>query len=145
MNLRPSGYEPDELPGCSTPRREVLRVRRWLWAICRFGARPAADVAGDFFGTTKPRRLVSGHCVGFGVRRGFVLCRPGGDLLSQVLRHSTIGADAFDGRVRDGIGSGHVARATRPAKNEAKQQWVLIVCRWLSRAQRGPTEEVGGR
>ena len=24
MNLRPSGYEPDELPGCSTPRQ--LRV-----------------------------------------------------------------------------------------------------------------------
>ncbi len=24
MNLRPSGYEPDELPGCSTPRE-------WLW------------------------------------------------------------------------------------------------------------------
>ncbi len=22
MNLRPSGYEPDELPDCSTPRRE---------------------------------------------------------------------------------------------------------------------------
>ena len=22
LNLRPSGYEPDELPGCSTPRRE---------------------------------------------------------------------------------------------------------------------------
>ena len=21
MNLRPSGYEPDELPGCSTPRQ----------------------------------------------------------------------------------------------------------------------------
>ena len=21
MNLRPSGYEPDELPGCSTPRK----------------------------------------------------------------------------------------------------------------------------
>ena len=27
LNLRPSGYEPDELPGCSTPR-EVLIV--WL-------------------------------------------------------------------------------------------------------------------
>ena len=26
LNLRPSGYEPDELPGCSTPRR---RGRRW--------------------------------------------------------------------------------------------------------------------
>ncbi len=22
MNLRPSGYEPDELPGCSTPRQD---------------------------------------------------------------------------------------------------------------------------
>jgi hypothetical protein len=21
LNLRPSGYEPDELPGCSTPRQ----------------------------------------------------------------------------------------------------------------------------
>ena len=24
MNLRPSGYEPDELPGCSTPRHAVV-------------------------------------------------------------------------------------------------------------------------
>ena len=24
MNLRPSGYEPDELPGCSTPRRDAV-------------------------------------------------------------------------------------------------------------------------
>ena len=29
---------------------------------------------------------------------------PGGDLLSHVLRRSTIGADGFHGRVRDGIG-----------------------------------------
>ena len=50
-----------------------------------------------------------------------VLCRPGDDLLSHVLRQSTIGAKAFDGRVRDGIGSDRLARATRPAKNgEAK-------------------------
>ena len=49
-------------------------------------------------------------------------CRPGSDLLSRVLRQSTIGAEAFDGRVRDGIGSCHFARATRPAKvrEEAK-------------------------
>ena len=46
----------------------------------------------------------------------YVLGRPGGDLLSQVLRHSTIGAKAFDGRVRDGIGSYRLAKATRPAK-----------------------------
>jgi hypothetical protein len=24
LNLRPSGYEPDELPGCSTPRQHQL-------------------------------------------------------------------------------------------------------------------------
>ena len=28
LNLRPSGYEPDELPGCSTPRRVSLGVLR---------------------------------------------------------------------------------------------------------------------
>ena len=33
-----------------------------------------------------------------------VLCRSGDDLLSRVLRHSTIGAEEFNGRVRDGIG-----------------------------------------
>src|SRR5207248_1240998 len=26
LNPRPSGYEPDELPGCSTPRLEVLSM-----------------------------------------------------------------------------------------------------------------------
>jgi hypothetical protein len=51
-------------------------------------------------------------------RNLFVFGRPGGDLLSRVLRQSTIGAEAFDGRVRDGIGSGHFARATRPAKDK---------------------------
>ena len=57
-----------------------------------------------------------------------VFGRPGGDLLSQVLRHSTIGAEAFDGRVRDGIGSGHFARATRPAKDKQ-----LLIIRFFQR------------
>jgi hypothetical protein len=48
----------------------------------------------------------------------FAFGRPGSDLLSQVLRHSTIGAEAFNDRVRDGIGFGHPAIATRPAKGE---------------------------
>ena len=26
LNLRPSGYEPDELPGCSTPRHHYNRI-----------------------------------------------------------------------------------------------------------------------
>ena len=41
---------------------------------------------------------------------------PGSHLLSRALRQSTIGAEAVDGRVRDGIGSGGLAKATRPAK-----------------------------
>ena len=42
--------------------------------------------------------------------------KPGNDLLSHVLRRSTIGAGAFHGRVRNGIGCSHPAKATRPAK-----------------------------
>ena len=59
--------------------------------------------------------------------RNSALCRPGNDLLSRVLRHSTIGAKAFDGRVRDGIGSDRLAKATRPAKDGAKQMVVYVV------------------
>ena len=39
--------------------------------------------------------------------------RPGGDLLSRALRHSTMGAGVFHVRVRDGIGCGLPAMATR--------------------------------
>ena len=46
------------------------------------------------------------------------LCGSGGDRLSRVLRHSTMGAGVFNGRVRDGIGfwarrSGHQTGATQ--------------------------------
>lgn len=53
-------------------------------------------------------------------RRGefLVLGRPGSDLLSQGLSHSTIGAEAFNGRVRDGIGLRRFAKTTRPAKDK---------------------------
>ena len=44
------------------------------------------------------------------------LCRPGSDLLSRVLRRSTISAGAFHGRVRNGIGCSHPAITTRSAK-----------------------------
>src|SRR6187401_1843151 len=50
-----------------------------------------------------------------------VFRRPGGDLLFRVLGRSTIGAEAFNDRVRDGIGFGHPAIATRPAKGEKKR------------------------
>ena len=45
MNLRPSGYEPDELPDCSTPRQydisERLRIRVPLWQAVRDAAKAA--------------------------------------------------------------------------------------------------------
>ena len=85
LNLRPSGYEPDELPGCSTPRQ----LSRGLCAY-------------------------AGLCI---VMRGLVfLSRFGGDLLSHVLRRSTIGAAALNGRVRDGIGCFARAMTTKPRK-----------------------------
>ena len=49
-----------------------------------------------------------------------VLGRPGGDLLSRVLRRSTIGAEEFDDRVRNGIGYGLLAITTKPAKDSEK-------------------------
>ena len=42
MNLRPSGYEPDELPGCSTPRHGV-----WAPAL---GAGPGLSGSGQACG-----------------------------------------------------------------------------------------------
>ena len=50
MNLRPPGYEPGELPDCSTPRRSpdcstlVTLVSMWDWAI--WAALVLATVAG---------------------------------------------------------------------------------------------------
>ena len=95
MNLRPSGYEPDELPGCSTPRMSVWtreQRRGSVQAMCRcpFGFAGRVGLAGE-------------HAP----------WRPGGDLLSHVLGRSTIGAGAFHGRVRNGIGCGHPAMTTR--------------------------------
>ncbi len=53
------------------------------------------------------------------VLRDAFLSRSGGDLLSHVLRRSTIGAAALNGRVRDGIGCFARARATRPGKKRS--------------------------
>src|SRR3546814_7282576 len=88
LNLRPSGYEPDELPGCSTPRLSC-------WSL-PFQAEVTGVVFEDEF------------CV---------LGRPGSDLLSRALRRSTIGAEGFHVRVRDGIGCLPLAMTTRDRKS----------------------------
>ncbi len=51
-------------------------------------------------------------------------CRPGSDLLSRVLRRSTIGAGAFHGRVRNGNGCSHPAITTRSAKRNMFEKLV---------------------
>ena len=55
------------------------------------------------------------------MEEGIVLGWPGDDLLSRVLRHSTISAEAFNGRVRDGIGFGRLAQVTGPAKDKRRE------------------------
>ena len=49
MNLRPPGYEPGELPDCSTPRRErqYTTVDAFLWAALGFLV--VATVAGTAY------------------------------------------------------------------------------------------------
>ena len=46
-----------------------------------------------------------------------VIGRPGSDRLSRVLRRSIMGAEAFHGRVRNGIGCSHLAITTRSANH----------------------------
>ena len=46
MNLRPSGYEPDELPGCSTPRQGDSRRERKAPGLDRSGGDLLSRVLG---------------------------------------------------------------------------------------------------
>ena len=67
-----------------------------------------------------PRVKIVGS--GLGVDREVLfIIRSGGDLLSHVLRRSTIGATALNGRVRDGIGCFARAKATRPEKKRYRR------------------------
>ena len=64
-----------------------------------------------------PRRTAGLFDLNIVMRKRSVLGRPGSDLLFQALRLSTIGAEDFDGRVRDGIGYRLLAMTTRSAKD----------------------------
>ena len=122
LNLRPSGYEPDELPGCSTPRQKRLTLLTQHWQA----------IAEQMPGSAAPDCASALPCkdgvAGLVLRRLFVVfCRPGSDLLSRVLRQSTIGAGAFHGRVRNGTGCSHPAITTRSAKNNECEKLVFFV------------------
>ena len=122
LNLRPSGYEPDELPGCSTPRHcwaarggpedgfAVSPCGAWAGRLharwVSFGGETPETTKGPrgalVAGVTGLRPLEGRHV------NGFFSCAPalmpGDDLLFRGLSHSTIGAVRFHGRVREGIG-----------------------------------------
>ena len=64
------------------------------------------------------------------------LARFGGDLLSHVLRRSTIGATALNGRVRNGAGCFARAMTTKPRK-EHKIQVAYTRCMLLINPDQG--------
>ena len=132
MNLRPSGYEPDELPDCSTPRQCLLSGRPAGHLCLPLRASPCAwrtapprakcallpsrgRSTGSSDGTDHREQVLSPATGCF----GHPLRRPGGDLLSHTLRCSTIGAEGLHGRVRDGIGCGPLAITTKSSKRTA--------------------------
>ena len=66
------------------------------------------------------------HRVHVEIMKRIVLDRPGNDLLSRDLSHSTIDAEEFNGRVRDGIGFWLFAQVTGPVKNKTRKLFVLL-------------------
>ena len=54
-----------------------------------------------------------------------MFARPGGDLLSRALRHSTIGAEVFNGRVRNGIGFWALRHS-----HQVEQTHLLFLVNW---------------
>ena len=111
LNLRPSGYEPDELPGCSTPRQSWKTIRRRL---CEAMAGQSKKTAKRVGLTVLMFEFVMKGCA-FALNNA-VLYRPGDDLLSRDLRQSTIGPGRLNDRVRNGIGWGPSGKATRSTK-----------------------------
>ena len=71
------------------------------------------------------------------------LTRFGSDLLSHVLRRSTIGAAALNGRVRDGIGCFARAMTTKPRKKHVQVNLDLLTAEaWLPLDQIKPIEQL---
>lgn len=77
------------------------------------------------------------HSIQFGSRVQRAFGRPGSDLLSRVLRRSTISAGAFHGRVRNGIGCSRSAITTRSAKRTLFEKLFFVPRRRLLRLASG--------
>ncbi len=117
MRFGDEGFRPDLAPKASFPVR-IFGESGVAWhgrsghsdespRAFGLGARLVSSTAFPFVGETRDRERRA---------REDGLGRPGSDLLSRVLRRSTIGAEGFHGRVRNGNGLGPLARTTGPAK-----------------------------
>jgi hypothetical protein len=96
---------------CTTRSRGSQSPRWLLVRLARKDSAPFDDNALDGLITRRIGRCCTGRITGdhgrkrnFGQRGREGGCGPGGDLLFRTLRCSTIGAEGFHGRVRDGIG-----------------------------------------
>ncbi len=105
-------------------------------------ARPDVPLAGLFVQRRFRIRLdvISLHPISGCKQRAF--SRPGSDLLSRVLRRSTISAGAFHGRVRNGIGCSRSAITTRSAKRTFVREAGIFVPWHMARAGQKPSPEV---
>ena len=83
------------MAGCSTPHQELIDIKN---------TEKKSPIRFEW-----DRGILTGsvHVTG----------RPGSDLLSHTLRCSTIGANRFHGRVRDGVGWFTDAITTRPSRH----------------------------
>jgi hypothetical protein len=134
LNPRPSGYEPDELPDCSTPR-QVRAAGPAGAGRRRAGSRDGqmSDVRAQMSDRPGPEPLLCGICrLTFG---SGALARPGDDPLSHPSKGSTLGAAGFHGRVRNGIGWAPRAMITRPGQRSRDQRSDI-------RGQRGRTRRL---
>src|SRR6266403_6320245 len=94
-----------------------------------------------------PCKELSGGSVSLRLSGVFAFGRLGGDLLSRVLRRSTIGAEGFHGRVRDGIGCFAPRCGHQAIETPAQALWACAVpdSSWqLAKSERGAPGEVGG-
>ena len=139
MNLRPSGYEPDELPGCSIPRQYWFGLSLTLlepWYLFEVREGPFEHlpwpIAKFAFGRLSLHRCAKGRVllqdVLIVLKVFFYLSyedftRFGGALLSHTLRCSTIGATVLNCRVRDGTGCFTCAMTTKPRKVPALERY----------------------
>lgn len=119
-------------PGSVADRRMEKKTYRAKLAADRNRSISTRHADAETFGDNRTNKNAasvsrSGVLVS-NIERGrfLVLGRPGSDLLSQGLSHSTIGAEEFNGRVRDGIGLRLFAKTTRPAKDKKTKQAIFV-------------------